>query len=72
VPHALAATLLSDPEGGAGAGGPRYFRWDPEGLGDFELADVRPENLRAMLNAGHAALRRSDAAFTALCETLAR
>jgi hypothetical protein len=60
VTHKVAATLLGD----------RYHRFDPDGVGDVELTETRPDVIAKMLEDGRAYIHRNDARFRELARAL--
>jgi hypothetical protein len=58
--HRVAGSLLSG----------RYFRFDPEGLGDVDISEVREEEIKLMVEKGKAYIERRRLDFVELCKAL--
>jgi hypothetical protein len=58
--HRVAGSLLAG----------RYFRFDPEGLGDVDISEVREEEIRSMVDKGRSYIERRSADFASLSAAL--
>jgi calcium-independent phospholipase A2-gamma len=61
--HRIAGSLLGHPQG-------RYFRIDPEGLGDYSISEVNIDEIGRMLEAGKENIRRNEHVFAAIAKSL--
>ena len=59
--HRVAGSLL---------GPGKYFRLDPEGLGDVSISEVNVESIAKMLDEGRKHIRRNEATFAELAAAL--
>ena len=48
----------------------RYFRFDPEGLGDVDISEVREEEIRSMVDKGRSYIEKKSSEFANLSAAL--